>query len=282
MGIPTDEDAESLKIPLAFAWRIWIALVDAAIHLRNANLVHLDLHVGNFFFSTDDVDTMGGWGFRPQAADFGCSMPITSFRFDNPSDFDIGASRLWTPEQEPTVPPLFDPPNDKINGKTSVFQIAIVMGSLLNNGSLTRPDIEGQSSEELDDENEAPFWPTLYTPEPVGEQKLIFRALFKDHTFHFPSYMTFTSLLSRCLRFSPSGRLSSEELRAALILEKDKCDALETPDPDFIAKKLRKGCEDERIGQKRRTPPGGEKGPPQKRDKTGQMESLDPIAGVPG
>lgn len=164
---PVNEGGESFGIPLAFAWRIWIALVDAAIRLKKANIIHLDLHPDNIFFSPDDADNevMGRWGFKPQAGDFGWAMPINSSRSHNPSDFDIGAPRLRTPEQHLTDPPLLGLPNDKITGRTSVFQIAVMMHTFLNNGVLAFPGIVGRTAASAAEDNEDPFWPHLKVPD---------------------------------------------------------------------------------------------------------------------
>lgn len=70
------------------------------------------------------------------------------------------------------------------------------------------------------------------------------------------------------------------DLKILLTIELSKCN--ETPDAEFIGKKLRKGLPGERVGgQKRKAPEEGEEGRAQRRVKPGLMQSLAPMTDLP-
>lgn len=220
-----DAPKEYAALPHGFVWRLWIALVDAAIHMHEADVIHLDFHLSNVFFNpVEDDEIMDGWGFKPQVNDFGWALPTNSTRFENPADFDLGATRLGAPEQHLTCPPLLRDPNDKVSEKTSVFHIAVIIHQFLNGFDVAHVPRPGPEPDGND-----PLWPYHSDDindsiDPIEEQQLLEDALFNhDHNLAEYHASSFKPLLKTCMRFSPNDRLTLQELRAALFDELEKC-----------------------------------------------------------
>lgn len=105
------------KIPHAYAWRFFLALVDAAIHISHCGVVHRDLTLENIFL-LDETDghnnpetaKMNQWCLRPQIGDFSSAMPIDPVILvvRNPEDFDgVGRYSHMAPEEYTTKPSIF-------------------------------------------------------------------------------------------------------------------------------------------------------------------------------
>lgn len=230
MMIYPDAPEDYAVLPHGFLWRLWIALVDAAIHMHEVNIIQLDLHLSIVFFSlVEDDEIMDGWGFKPQVGDFGWALSTNPTRFDNPTDFDLGATRMLAPEQHLTCPPLLQDPEDKVSENTSVFHIAIIIHQFLNGLDLAHVPRPGPEPG-----GDHPFWPYQSDEidssiDPIKEQQLLEDALF-DHTELAKYHASrFKPQLKKRLRFFPKDRLTLQDLRVALFSELEKCKD-ETPD----------------------------------------------------
>lgn len=91
------------KMPIAYAWKFFVALVEASIYIHSHDVVHRDLKLDNIFLKIDEdgKTPMGSWRLCPTVGDFGSAMPVTPgiAGFRNPEDFDEnGAMEQVAPE----------------------------------------------------------------------------------------------------------------------------------------------------------------------------------------
>lgn len=131
----TYRDADHPKIPCAFAWKLFDALVQAAIHIHVHDIVHRDIKLNNVFFTAETGDEMGGWKVKPVLADFGMALPVECQinGVTNPIDFRraVEDSNInLAPEEYALDEPLL--PHAKIDEKTTVFALGYMLVLLVS------------------------------------------------------------------------------------------------------------------------------------------------------
>ncbi|KAE9972719.1 hypothetical protein EG327_009420 [Venturia inaequalis] len=227
-------------IPVAFAWRVFLALIQAAIHIHAHGIIHRDLKPENILLMNNEfvrinqdgeaeepteAKEMEGWNLKPVIGDFGSARPMEREGFNNPDDFDMkGHPPYFAPEELRTEPAVFGHAK-KINEKTTVFHLGCCMHQFLHGGKLPRVDANKKTGPLNPPE---PVWRHQYeNPVNAGplsdldkflhnwnfdeevDPEIDWDAYDRHFTYIEPvseDGINFGSLIADCLRFDPDDR----------------------------------------------------------------------------
>lgn len=258
--IMEEEGEEQTPTPEHFVWLLFKAFVGVTFHMHKANAIHLDLHLGNILLGKDTDERMGGYGIKPLVADFGYALPVGPERFNNTEDFKgLGKEQTWAPEQIITHPRLVQPPKDgpAIGEHTSVFQLGVLVHSILNGGVL--PDFTQLDLVFKYRAGEHPainpvsvwkyrdlFWTGNGASHILSEDRYLDKILLDCHnddngtgTFYRGQLVPFMPLIKRCLAFQPVDRIALDDLRAETGRELGRFEAVEV-DAEIMQDRVQK------------------------------------------
>lgn len=256
------------SLPEHFAWLIFKALVEATVHMHQANAIHLDLHAGNIFLAKDYDGVMGGYGIKPLIADFGSALPMRPDRFNNPEDFKLpGKAETLAPEQIITYPRLVEPPEGQpaIGKHTSVFHLGVLIHFIVNGG--VHPNWPENAGVFNYRKGEEPAYQpvSLYKyrdllfegalgPERVTGDQYLDQVLLHSHNeadgsgpYYRAQLAPFLPLIKRCLPFEPTNRIELGDLLARIEIELQRFEDVEV-DSSFFKDRLPKRRRSEAFG----------------------------------
>lgn len=279
-----EPEKQQEMIPVTFAWRVFLALIQAAIHIHAHGIIHRDLKPENILLMDNafvrvgaegeeevlpEAEEMEGWNLKPVIGDFGSARPVERQGFNNPDDFDTkGHAPYFAPEELRTEPAMFTAAK-KIDEKTTVFHLGCCLHQFLHGGKL--PRVDTKEPDKLPKPPE-PFW-RHQDPNPSidEEYKLqtdrIFDGAFGD-TFDRPELdwaayhrhfqydaggngHSFITVMTACLQFDPDGRPDLETLLEWVM---ESLHGFPEPpskeDHDLIHSKKRKRQPGEQVGDR--------------------------------